>query len=50
MSGRERVRARGPGRRAGPVRDAVRDAGAWRWKVYDHQPHDQMSLLEAMDV
>nr|XP_014262847.2 uncharacterized protein LOC106674584 [Maylandia zebra] len=23
---------------------------AWRWKVYDHQPHDQMSLLEAMDA
>ncbi|KAK0132994.1 hypothetical protein N1851_031640 [Merluccius polli] len=21
---------------------------AWRWKAYDHQPHDQMSLLEAM--
>ena len=22
----------------------------WRWKVYDHQPHEQMSLLEAMDA
>jgi len=22
----------------------------WRWKVYDHQPHDQLSLLEAMDA
>jgi len=21
----------------------------WRWKVYDHHPHDQMSLLDAMD-
>ena len=21
---------------------------AWRWKVYDHRPQDQMSLLEAM--
>lgn len=21
---------------------------AWRWKVFDHHPHDQMSLLEAM--
>ncbi len=30
MSGRGRVRARGPGRRAGPVRDAVRGAGAVR--------------------
>ncbi|KAJ8365441.1 hypothetical protein SKAU_G00142720 [Synaphobranchus kaupii] len=23
---------------------------AWRWKVYDHQPDDQMSLLDAMDA
>ncbi|KAL6477133.1 hypothetical protein MHYP_G00156320 [Metynnis hypsauchen] len=23
---------------------------AWRWKVYDHQPHTQMSLLTAMDA
>ena len=23
---------------------------AWRWKVYDHRPHDQMSLLDAMDA
>lgn len=22
----------------------------WRWKVYDHHPHDQMSLLEAMNT
>ncbi|XP_070402546.1 uncharacterized protein [Nothobranchius furzeri] len=21
---------------------------SWRWKVYDHHPHDQMSLLDAM--
>ncbi|XP_071348704.1 uncharacterized protein [Trachinotus anak] len=21
---------------------------AWRWKVFDHHPHDQMSLLDAM--
>ena len=30
MSGRGRVRARGPGRRAGAVRGAVRGAGAVR--------------------
>ncbi len=30
MSGRGRVRERGPGRRAGPVRDAVRGAGPGR--------------------
>ncbi len=23
---------------------------AWRWKVYDHRPHDQMSLLDAMEA
>ncbi|XP_048826950.1 uncharacterized protein LOC125704854 [Brienomyrus brachyistius] len=23
---------------------------AWRWKVFDHRPHDQMSLLDAMDA
>lgn len=23
---------------------------AWRWKVYDHRPHDQMSLLDAMNA
>ena len=23
---------------------------AWRWKVYDHHPHDQMSLLDAMNT
>lgn len=23
---------------------------AWRWKVYDHQPHTQMNLLTAMDA
>lgn len=23
---------------------------AWRWKVYDHRPHNQMSLLAAMDA
>ena len=23
---------------------------AWRWKVNDHHPHDQMSLLDAMNV
>jgi hypothetical protein len=23
---------------------------AWRWKVYDHHPHDQMSLLDAMNA
>ncbi len=23
---------------------------SWRWKVYDHQPHDQMSLLDAMNA
>ncbi len=23
---------------------------AWRWKVYDRQPHTQMTLLAAMDV
>ncbi|XP_051570452.1 uncharacterized protein LOC127450403 isoform X1 [Myxocyprinus asiaticus] len=23
---------------------------AWRWKVYDHRPHDQLSLLGAMDA
>ena len=22
----------------------------WRWKVYDHRPHDQMSLLDAMNA
>ena len=22
---------------------------AWRWKVYDHQPHARMSLLQAME-
>ena len=22
----------------------------WRWKVYDHEPHEQMSLLEVMDA
>ena len=22
----------------------------WRWKVYDHHPHDQMSLLESMNA
>ena len=22
----------------------------WRWKVYDHRPQDQMSLLDAMDA
>ncbi|XP_032363963.1 uncharacterized protein LOC116677839, partial [Etheostoma spectabile] len=29
---------------------AFHHSQAWRWKVYDHQPHDQMSLLEAMDA
>ena len=23
---------------------------AWRWKVYDHHSHDQMSLLDAMNA
>lgn len=23
---------------------------AWRWKVYDHQPHTRMTLLAAMDA
>ena len=23
---------------------------SWRWKVYDHHPHDQMSLLDAMNA
>lgn len=23
---------------------------SWRWKVYDHRPHDQMSLLNAMNA
>ncbi len=23
---------------------------AWRWKVYDRQPHKQMTLLAAMDA
>ncbi len=23
---------------------------AWRWKVFDHRPQDQMSLLDAMDA
>ncbi|XP_073761989.1 uncharacterized protein [Danio rerio] len=23
---------------------------AWRWKVFDHRPHDQMALLDAMDA
>ncbi len=23
---------------------------AWRWKVYDHRPQDQMSLLDAMNA
>ncbi|KAI7799111.1 hypothetical protein IRJ41_018416, partial [Triplophysa rosa] len=23
---------------------------AWRWKVYDHHPHDQMTLLEEMNA
>ena len=23
---------------------------SWRWKVYDHHPHNQMSLLEAMNA
>ncbi|XP_051519617.1 uncharacterized protein LOC127420984 [Myxocyprinus asiaticus] len=23
---------------------------AWRWKVYDHRPYEQMSLLEAMNA
>lgn len=23
---------------------------AWTWKVYDHQPHDPVSLLEAMNA
>ncbi len=23
---------------------------SWRWKVYDHQPHDQMSLMDAMNA
>ena len=23
---------------------------AWRWKVYDRQPHTQMTLLAAMDA
>lgn len=23
---------------------------AWRWKVYDHRPHDRMTLLDAMDA
>lgn len=23
---------------------------AWRWKVYDHCPHNQLSLLDAMNV
>ena len=22
----------------------------WRWKVYDHHPHDQMSLLDSMNA
>ena len=22
----------------------------WRWKVYDHHPHDQISLLDAMNA
>ncbi len=23
---------------------------AWRWKVFDHRPQDQMSLQDAMDA
>jgi hypothetical protein len=23
---------------------------SWRWKVYDHHPHDQISLLDAMNA
>lgn len=23
---------------------------AWRWKLYDHSPHDQLSLLDAMNA
>ncbi|XP_060758415.1 uncharacterized protein LOC132869078 [Neoarius graeffei] len=23
---------------------------AWRWNVYDHRPHDQMTLLDGMDA
>lgn len=23
---------------------------AWRWKVYDHRPHNQLSLLDAMNA
>ncbi len=23
---------------------------SWRWKVYDHRPQDQMSLLDAMNA
>jgi hypothetical protein len=30
-----------------PFEDFV---SAWRWKVYDHQPHDPMSLLDTMDA
>lgn len=25
-------------------------SSAWIWKVYDHQPHSQMTLLSAMDA
>jgi hypothetical protein len=30
-----------------PIEEFV---SAWRWKVYDHHPHDQMSLLDAMNA
>ena len=33
-----------------PFLNPIEEVSAWRWKVYDHQPHDQMSLLEAMDA
>lgn len=33
-----------------PWQHLLSQVSSWRWKVYDHQTHDQMSLLDTMNV